>query len=105
MVLFCREKGKALAITLHIQPKARKTEIIGIHGDALKVKVAAPPIDGAANEEIIAFFARFLGVPKSRIEMTQGERSRHKTIEIDGVTAGELTSLLIKQGVLTIKLG
>lgn len=105
MVLFCREKGKTLTIALHVQPKARKTEIVGTHGDALKIKVAAPPVDGAANEEIISFFAKYLGVPKSRIEIKQGEQSRHKVIEVEGVTAGELTSLLIKQGVLTIKLG
>lgn len=105
MVLFCREKRDTLTITLHVQPKARKTEIIGAHGDALKVKVAAPPVDGAANDELIKFFAKFLGVPKSRIELKQGGQSRHKVLEVEGVTAGELTSLLIKQGVLTIKLG
>lgn len=105
MVLFCREKGERLTITLHVQPRAKKTAIVGVHGDALKVKVSAPPVDGAANDELIAFFAKYFGVPKSRVEVKQGEQSRHKVLEVIGVTSSELTALLIKQGLLTIKLG
>ena len=105
MVLFCREKGEKLTITLHVQPRAKKTAIVGVHGDALKVKISAPPVDGAANDELIAFFAKFFGIPKSRVDIKQGGQSRHKILEVVGVTSAELTGLLITQGLLTIKLG
>lgn len=105
MVLFCREKGKCLTISLQVQPRARKTEIIGVHGDTLKVKVAAPPVDGAANEELISFFSKFLGVSKSSIQVLRGGQSRKKVIEVEGVSLADLTTLLLKKGLMTIKLG
>lgn len=111
MVLFCREsesgKGKLakISISLHVQPRGRKTEIVGVHGDALKVKVAAPPVDGAANEELIRFFAKFLGVAKSQVEIRHGDQSRRKVIEVSGVTTAEFTDLLLKHGLMTISFG
>lgn len=104
MVQFCRERRGALTISLHVQPKARKTEIIGVHGDAIKVKVASPPVDGAANEELVRFFAELLGLPKSRVLVKQGGRSRRKLLEIEGATAAGLTDLLIRRGLLTIRM-
>ncbi len=105
MVLFCREQGKVLTISLQVQPRARKTEIVGVHGETLKVKVAAPPVDGAANEELIRFFAKFLDVSKSAVSLKQGTTGRKKVIEIVGMTTSELTSILLKQGLMTIRLG
>lgn len=105
MVLFCRERSKGLSISLHVQPRARKTEIVGVHGESLKVKVAAPPVEGEANEELIQFFAKFLGVSKSAVRLMQGSTGRKKVLEVDGVTTAEFTELLLRQGLLTIKLG
>ena len=105
MVLFCREKGERLTITVHVQPRARKSEIVGVHGDVLKVKVAAPPVDGAANDELILLFSKFFGIARSRVQIFRGGTSRHKVIEVSGVTESELTSLLLQKGLLTIKLG
>lgn len=105
MVSFCNESKGKLTIDLHVQPKARKTEIIGVHGETLKIKVAAPPVDGEANEEIIRFFAKFLGVPKNQIQIRVGGKSRKKVVEVSGVTTAEFTSLLIQHKLLSIQLG
>jgi uncharacterized protein (TIGR00251 family) len=105
MVSFCQERGDLLTITLQVQPRGRKTEIVGVHDEVLKVKVAAPPVDGAANEELLRFFSEFLDVPKSRIALKQGAQSRRKVIQVSGVSTADLTDLLLKHGLLTIKLG
>jgi uncharacterized protein (TIGR00251 family) len=68
-----------------VQPRASRTEVVGLHGDALKIRVAAPPVDGAANEAIIRFFADRLGVPRSRVRLTKGASGRRKVVEIDGI--------------------
>jgi uncharacterized protein (TIGR00251 family) len=70
-------------LTLQVIPGARKTQLIGAHGDALKLKVAAPPVDGAANKQIIAFLSRkVLGISKASIAITHGERGRRKRLRI-----------------------
>jgi uncharacterized protein (TIGR00251 family) len=71
-----------LCINLYVQPNARSTELAGTHGEALKVRVAAPPLDDRANQLLIDFLGKTLGVPGSRIRISRGGRSRHKLIEI-----------------------
>lgn len=71
-------------LTLHIQPDARKTEIAGRHGDALKIRLAAPPVDGKANEALIKFVAETLGLPKSAVCLKSGQASRRKVLEVSG---------------------
>ena len=73
-----------LRLTLHAQPNAKASAIAGLHGDALKVKVAAPAADNRANEELIAFLARALGVPRSAVTLRHGATSRRKVVEIAG---------------------
>jgi uncharacterized protein (TIGR00251 family) len=104
MTPFYNDKKGFLSVTLQVQPRARKSEIVGVHGAALKVKIAASPVDGEANEELIRFFSKFFGVPKSSINLKQGAASRHKVLEIEGVSASEFTQILLKQGYLTISL-
>ncbi|MCX7176710.1 MAG: DUF167 family protein [Proteobacteria bacterium] len=82
-----RGGGAALVLTLHIQPGAKKTEIVGLHGEALKIRLAAPPVDGKANECLIAFLAQTLGIAKSGIELVSGASSRAKRVHIEGVDA------------------
>jgi hypothetical protein len=72
-------------IVVHVQPRARRTEVAGLHGDAVKLRLAAPPVDGAANEELVRFVAERLGVARSAVRVAAGETSRRKTIEVDGV--------------------
>lgn len=86
-VSWLREDGDGVVLTLHIQPGAKRTEIAGLHGDALKIRLAAPPVDGKANEALIAFVAKTLGLPKSRVELVSGQTARAKRLRVAGVTA------------------
>jgi uncharacterized protein len=74
-------------LTVHIQPKASRTECVGPHGDALKIRVTPPPVEGAANEELIRFIANALTLPLSAVHIEAGTTGRLKRIKIRGVTA------------------
>jgi uncharacterized protein (TIGR00251 family) len=74
-----------VTLRLHIQPGAKKTEVVGLHGEALKIRLAAPPVDGKANACLIGFLADRLGVAKSSVSLVSGESSRAKRVRIDGV--------------------
>jgi uncharacterized protein (TIGR00251 family) len=76
-----------LTLTLHIQPGAKRTEVAGEHGDALKIRLAAPPVDGKANAALLAFIAERLGVSKSAVTLKSGQTSRRKVVEVEGATA------------------
>lgn len=78
-------------IQLQVQPRASRTEVVGLYGDALKIRVAAPPVDGAANEAIIRFFADRLGVSRSQVRLAKGASGRRKVVEIDGIGLEALT--------------
>lgn len=75
-----------ITLTLHIQPGAKKTEFAGLHGDALKIRLAAPPVDGKANEALIKFVAETLGLAKSAVSLKSGQTSRRKVLELQGAT-------------------
>lgn len=78
----------ALVLTLHVQPNAKKTAFAGLHGGALKLRLAAAPVEGRANAALCAFLAEFCEVPKSSVSLLSGESSRVKRIRIDA--AGEV---------------
>jgi uncharacterized protein len=80
-----RRDGNDLVLTLHIQPNAKRTEFAGLHGDAMKLRLAAPPVDGKANAVLCAFLAEFCGVPKSAVTLVSGETSRTKRVRVEGV--------------------
>ena len=82
-----REDGDGVVLTLHIQPGAKRTEVAGTHGEALKIRLAAPPVDGKANEALIAFIAKTLGVPKSTVALVSGQTSRAKRVQVAGIDA------------------
>lgn len=77
-----RWQGEDLILHCQFQPKAASDEIVGIHGDRLKIRITAPPVDGKANEHIIKWFSKLFKVPKSDIEILQGELGRQKTLRI-----------------------
>ena len=77
-----------------MQPRASKTEVVGRHGDAIKLKVKAPPLEGAANDELLRFLAKRLRVSRSSIELVSGARSRHKRVAVRGWTADEIEAAL-----------
>ena len=70
---------------VHVVPRARLTGVAGRHGDAVKIRLAAPPVDGAANDELIRFLAERLSVPRSAVTITAGHTSRRKTVKITGI--------------------
>jgi uncharacterized protein (TIGR00251 family) len=76
-------------------PRARATEVAGRHGDALKVRVAAPPAEGAANAELIRFLAERLAVPRAAVSLAAGRTGRRKTIVIEGRESGEVMAILL----------
>lgn len=76
--------GSGIRISIYAQPRASRTELIGLHNGSLKVKVNAPPVEGAANAALIVFFSELLGIPQSRIHVAQGALSRYKALELQG---------------------
>ncbi|MBK5276480.1 MAG: YggU family protein [Desulfuromonadales bacterium] len=90
----CTITGDGIILTLHIQPRASKNEVCGIHGDALKVRLTSPPVDGAANKLCREFLAELFKVPKSAVEIISGETSRHKRIRIAGGNAVRLQQII-----------
>ena len=72
-------------ITVKVQPRAKATRLTGKLGDAYKLQLAAPPVDGKANDECVRFFAELMRVPKTRVRIVIGLTSRLKVVEIDGV--------------------
>ena len=77
-------EGDIITLVLHVQPGAKRSEIAGLHGDALKIRLAAPPIEGRANEALLRFIADLFNVPLRNIELKQGGQSRHKRVEVRG---------------------
>ena len=85
-----------ITLTLHIQPGAKKTEFAGLHGDALKIRLAAPPVDGKANEALIKFVAEVLGLPKSAVSLKSGQTSRRKVLEVLGANSETVAGLITR---------
>ncbi|HYM25052.1 MAG TPA: DUF167 domain-containing protein [Vicinamibacterales bacterium] len=79
---------------VRVIPRAKKTGIDGARGDAILIRIAAPPVDDAANEALVAFFADLLRLPRRSIRIVSGERSRLKRLSIDGTTADQIRSLV-----------
>ena len=71
-----------MTLTLHVQPNAKQTGIAVLHGDALKIRLSAPAIDGRANKQLIDYMASILDIPASRFRLLQGEHGRRKVLEI-----------------------
>ena len=86
-------------ITLHVQPGAKRTEIVGMHGNALKIRVQAPPVEGAANEALIAFLAKALAVRRGDVEIVSGTQSREKRVAVEGVDVGVVLAGLAPKGI------
>ncbi len=84
MVDWFRRNGDVITLTLHIQPGAKRSEIAGLHGEALKIRLAAPPVEGRANEALLKFVAELFGVPARQVELKQGAQSRHKVVAVTG---------------------
>lgn len=84
----------SLTLSVHVQPGARTTEVAGLHGHALKIRLAAPPVDGRANAALIDFVATRLGVARSRVSLVAGGTSRQKVLRVEGPGDTALAALL-----------
>lgn len=82
-----QQSGDGVTFAVKVHPKARRQRISGLFGDALKLEITAPPVEGRANEACIDFFANFLKVPRSSVTIAAGLSSRNKVIRINGLSA------------------
>jgi uncharacterized protein (TIGR00251 family) len=94
MTLPVQPRGDALRFAVWVKPRAAQSRIVGLREGALEVAVAAPPVDGAANEELRKTLARALAVPKSAVSVVGGQTGRNKLVEVAGLTAESLQSAL-----------
>ncbi|ACF12508.1 protein of unknown function DUF167 [Chloroherpeton thalassium ATCC 35110] len=92
-MISCSEKNGAVDFSVRLQPRASKNEIVGEYDGALKIRIAAPPVENAANKACIEFLAKTFGIAKSQVEILSGDTSRNKLIRIYGI---DKTTLLAK---------
>ncbi len=81
-------------VRLHVQPRASRSELAGRHGDAIKVRLTAPPVDGAANEALLRFLALRLEVPRSALSLVAGESGRAKVVAIEAISSEDASRRL-----------
>jgi len=82
-------------LAIRVQPRAKRTEVAGERGDAVVVRVNAPPVDGRANEAVCRLIAKRLGVPRTAVRIVRGESARDKLVRIDGLSADEARTALL----------
>ncbi|MFZ5503761.1 MAG: DUF167 domain-containing protein [Pseudomonadota bacterium] len=84
MTYWYRRDAETTLLTLHVQPGAKRNEIVGLHGDALKVRLAAPPVDGQANEMLLKFISECMRIGRRQVSIKYGEQSRRKVVVVEG---------------------
>lgn len=83
-------RADGVVIRIRVQPRARKSEVVGLHDGALKIRLQAPPVDGKANRALLKFLAARLGVPASSVRLAAGAKSRDKAVLVSGLTTADL---------------
>jgi uncharacterized protein (TIGR00251 family) len=84
------QTGQTIEFTVRVIPRSSRTEIVGELNGAVRVRLSSPPVDGAANAELVKLLAKALDVARSAIEIVSGEKSKTKRLRVSGVTAGQL---------------
>lgn len=92
------ERGGGVRFPVVAQPRASRSEIIGEHGEAVRIRLAAPPVEGKANQELIRLLADVLGVPKAAVRIVAGASARSKIVEVSGVHADAVRTALRIRG-------
>ena len=87
--LAIQEKDGSLTFSVRVVPRAKKNEIVGVEGGTLKVRIAAPPVGGKANEALVELLAQVLGVRKGQVEIARGQKAKDKTIRVRGLSEEE----------------
>ncbi|MFZ0955212.1 MAG: DUF167 domain-containing protein [Candidatus Sulfotelmatobacter sp.] len=91
-----RGSGDGVSFAIKVHPRAKKNLITGELGEALKVSLTAPPLDGRANQACIEFFAKLLKVPRSSVTIASGQSSRNKVVRVAGLTADEIRQRIVE---------
>jgi len=91
---FAKDVADGCTLSVRVYPGARKNSVTGVHADALKIALTAPPVDGRANEALIAFLADALHLPRARVALVAGATSRAKMVRITGKSAAEVAAAL-----------
>ena len=94
MLLRISERDGQLLVDVHVVPRASRSAVVGVHDGCLKVTLDAPPVDGAANDALVALMAKLLGRPRRDVTLVRGQTSRRKTLAIAGVCADAVEALL-----------
>jgi uncharacterized protein len=92
-VIDFKEHADSITFEVRVVPRASRTEIAGEHGGALRVRVAAPPVEGAANDELVRFFAKLFGVPRGDVEIVAGRASKNKVVRARGAGRAAIEGL------------
>ena len=90
MFSYLHETEDGVILRVKVQPRASRDEVVGVKGDALKVRITAPPVEGAANTRLLTVLAKKLGIPRGRLELRTGSTSRLKSIIIQEISAAEI---------------
>jgi uncharacterized protein (TIGR00251 family) len=97
MMVDLRQRGEAVAFTVRVVPRASRNKIAGIHDGAVRIRLTAPPVEGAANEALISFLSGVLRVPKRDIELVSGQTARSKVVSVSGLSPAEVEARLRSQ--------
>ncbi len=84
------EANGSVTFAVRVMPRSSRNQIVGVEGGALKIKLTAPPVEGAANAALIEFIAEWLGVRRSAVSIVSGDKARNKLVRVNGVTRGQL---------------
>jgi uncharacterized protein (TIGR00251 family) len=95
--VFVESTTTGVRIRLRVQPRAGRTEVAGTFGDALRIRIASPPVDGEANAELIRFLAKRLGLRRANLRLVAGETARTKVVEATGIDALSAIRLLLME--------
>lgn len=98
MPLRVDERDGRVRFSVHVQPRASRSEVAGVHGDALKVRVSAPPVEGAANAAVVELLAKVFAVGRRDVMILAGESSRSKVVEIAGLTKAAVLDVAARSG-------
>ncbi len=94
-----KESAGGVTFSVRVHPRAKKDALTGVHGDALKLSLTAPPVEGRANDAVVEFFAQLLRLPRSSVTIAAGQTSRNKVVRVSGITADALQAKLASLGI------
>ena len=91
---FLNKTSAGVVLRVQVQPRSSQNQIVGLQGDALKIKLTSPPVDGAANKACCAYLAKVFGLPKREVELVAGQKSRQKKVLLNGVELSSAEEIL-----------